>query len=141
MNGKPLLPLIRAVELMANASPSLAVPPGERGPERVDWGKVDFVTDRSNLRKLLRWIGGSSANRVLRIDAELAGDGTVLLNRWERRNREYGQGSYGFNLEKTATTPLVGCEEATSYHRIVKYVRHVNIDHQGYALGIDVRIY
>ncbi|KZP03187.1 hypothetical protein FIBSPDRAFT_688699, partial [Athelia psychrophila] len=121
MKDKPLLPLIRAVELMGNTSPQLAVPSGVGGPERVDWGKVDFVTDRGNLRKLLRWINGTNAERVLRIDTQLAGDGTVLLNRWETRTREDGQGSYGFNLEKAATSPLAGCEEATSYHRIVKY--------------------
>ncbi|KAF7976193.1 hypothetical protein HWV62_7366 [Athelia sp. TMB] len=118
MQHMPLLPLIRAVELLSNRK-KFVVPGHTR--ENVNWRAVDFITDRSNLRKLLRWIDGSNAGRVLRIDAELAGDGTVLLNRWERRTREYGQGSYGFNLEKATTKEVAGCEGASSHHRIVKY--------------------
>lgn len=120
MKDMPLLPLIRAVE-MTNSG-SISMPPGIDAPKRIDWRTIDFVTDRSNLRKLLRWIDGHKPKRAVRIDAQLAGDGTVLLNRWEKRNREYGQGSYGFSLEKKATKALPGCEGATSYHRIVKYV-------------------
>ena len=118
MNDTPLLPLIRSVELMSKISET----PSSDG---FDWPKVDFVTDRSNLRKILRWIDGSAGGRALRIDAQLAGNGTILLNRWERRTREYGSGSYGFNLEKATTAPVQGCEETTAHHRIVKYVSGV----------------
>lgn len=66
----------------------------------VEWPSVDFVTDRGNLRKLLRWIEDVSAGKApFRIDMQLAGDGAVLMNRWEKRTRERGHpSSYGFNL-------------------------------------------
>ncbi|KAF7976192.1 hypothetical protein HWV62_7364 [Athelia sp. TMB] len=115
MKDTPLLPLIRAVELVSKLSET-------SNPEGFGWPNVDFVTDRSNLRKILRWIDGSAGGRALRIDAQLAGNGTILLNRWERRTREYGSGSYGFNLEKATTAPAQGCEGTTAHHRIVKYI-------------------
>lgn len=124
MHDTPLLPLIRAVELVSNQDKFAASLGHER--ERVDWRAVDFITNRGNLRKLLRWIDGSSGGRVLRIDAQLAGDGTVLLNKWERRTPKYVQpGSYGTNLEKAMTQPAAGCEGTTTHHRVVKYVRVV----------------
>ncbi|KZP29280.1 hypothetical protein FIBSPDRAFT_927058 [Athelia psychrophila] len=115
-----LLPLIRAVELMSNSGPIPALL-AEHGPERVEWGTVDFVTDRSNLRKLLRWIDGSTSGDPIRMDAQLAGNGTVLLNRWESRTSGWRSGGYGYNLEKEVTKPAVGCEDATAHARIVKY--------------------
>lgn len=121
MHDTPLLPLIRAVELVSNED-KFAASLGHRR-ERVDWRAVDFITNRGNLRKLLRWIDGSSGGRVLRIDAQLAGDGTVLLNKWERRTPKFVQpGSYGTNLEKATTKPAAGCEGTTTHHRVVKYV-------------------
>lgn len=90
--------------------------------EVVHWPSVDFVTDRSNLRKLLRWSENKSGD-AFRIDTQLAGDKTVLMNRWEKRTREHGQStSYGFNFEDATTAPVAGCEKTTSHHRIVKYV-------------------
>lgn len=69
----------------------------------------------------MRWIDGY-AGRGFRIDAQLAGSGTVLLSRWETRTREQGlPTSYGFNFEEASTTPAAGCEGSTSHHRIVKY--------------------
>jgi hypothetical protein len=94
----------------------------------LDWPSIDFVTDRNGLRKLLRWINGSTGTtKDFRIDMQLAGKNTVLFNRWEKRNRESLSGrpydSFGFGFEKATTTPAVGCEKSTGYHRIVKYVR------------------
>ena len=92
----------------------------------IDWPSIDFITDRNGLRKLLRWIGGSSDTKEFRIDAQLAGKNTVLLNRWEKRfkedlgNRNFS--TFGFNFEKASTKPASGCERSTAYHRIVKYV-------------------
>jgi hypothetical protein len=117
MESMPLLPLIKAVDCM----------PQTQGRSAVDWPSIDFVTDRSNLRKLMRWIDGY-AGRAFRIDAQLAGSGTILLNRWETRTREQGlPTSYGFNFEEASTTAAVGCEGTTSHHRIVKYVSLMGI--------------
>lgn len=114
MKSMPLVPLIKAVEFMPQTQ--------GRSDRDVHWPSVDFVTDRSNLRKLMRWIDGY-AGRAFRIDAQLAGNGTVLLSRWETRTREQGRPtSYGFNFEEASTTPAAGCVGTTSHHRIVKYV-------------------
>lgn len=91
----------------------------------VDWASVDFVTDRNNLRKLLRWISGNTT-RDFRIDLQLAGTGTVLMNRWERRTRELLSGrTFGFNFEKASTNVPQGCEKSTGHHRIIRYVSSV----------------
>jgi len=90
-----------------------------------DWPKIDFVTDRNGLRKLLRWIGRPHP-KEFRIDTQLAGEHTVLFNRWEKRTRETlgntGYSTYGFSFEKESTESAPGCEDSTGYHRIVKYV-------------------
>lgn len=111
-----LLPLITAVDKTSKVN-----------NEDFDWTAIDFVTDRNNLRKLLRWIGGNAPNEF-RIDMQLAGK-TVLFNRWENRYREQMSGfSYGFNFEKESTTPAPGCESSTGHHRIVRYVRSMLYD-------------
>jgi hypothetical protein len=112
MPSSVLLPLITAVDKIQE---------DDNKPD-FDWASVDFVTDRNGLRKLLRWIDGT-ATRSFRIDMQLAGKRSVLLNRWERRNRERGSGfTYGFNFEEASTKAAKGCEESTGHHRIVKYV-------------------
>ena len=103
-----LLPLFKSVDVLN---------------KEVDWPSVDFVTDRSGLRKIMRWI---SAGDVwdFRIDMELAGKQTVLFNRWDARTRENMPGyTYGFNFEKAMTAAVPGCEKGTGHHRIVKYAR------------------
>ncbi|KAJ7162824.1 hypothetical protein C8R46DRAFT_1101622 [Mycena filopes] len=101
-----LLPLIVAVDKTHFAN-------GEKATTAFDWGaeKIDFVTDRNGLRKLMRWIDSANADteaKEFRIDTQLAGT-TVLLNRWEKKTRENFS---GFSF---------GCEESTGHHRIVKY--------------------
>ncbi len=89
----------------------------------VDWPSVDFVVDRNNLRKLLRWINGARSRQgTFRMDMQLAGNRTVLLNRWEQSDRMYSPGGYGFSFETATTTPVEGCELGVCYDRIVKYV-------------------
>ena len=101
-----LLPLFKSVDVL---------------DKEVDWPSVDFVVDRSGLRKIMRWISVDDV-KEFRIDMELAGKQTVLLNRWEARTREIMPGyTYGFNFEKAMTAAVPGCEKATSHHRIVKY--------------------
>ena len=95
-----------------------------------EWKDVDFVTDRNGLCKLLRWISfalGTNPEkeaREFRVDLELAGEKTVLMNRWENRNREVMPGyTFGFNFEKAITNETPGCENSTGHHRVVTYVR------------------
>ncbi|KAJ6476110.1 hypothetical protein C8R45DRAFT_873376, partial [Mycena sanguinolenta] len=117
MPSAVLLPIIQAVDKTREASDTAGL---------FDWGgeKIDFVTDRNGLRKLLRWIGDAGTNpapKDFRIDTQLAGN-TVLLNRWEAQTRvKYSGYTYGFNFEKASTDPALGCEESTGHHRIVKY--------------------
>ncbi|KAJ7618833.1 hypothetical protein DFH06DRAFT_1011842 [Mycena polygramma] len=114
MPSTVLLPLITAVDKMHETSGSGTA---------FDWcaEKVDFVTDRNGLRKLLRWADGTAAEKDFRIDTQLAGN-TVLLNRWETRTRvSYSGYSYGYNFEKASTDPALGCEESTGHHRVIKY--------------------
>ncbi|CCL99525.1 uncharacterized protein FIBRA_01543 [Fibroporia radiculosa] len=112
MPSTTLYPLLRAVDI-ASAS------------KTIDWGSVDFVTDRNGLRKLLRWINDTDASaKEFRIDTQLAGNFTVLLNRWEKKTREDPdptRPSYGFSFERESTTKAPGCEQGTGHHRIVKY--------------------
>ena len=106
-----LLPLITAVNKRAE---------GKEG--KFDWASVDFVTDRNGLRKLMRWIGGGDV-RDFRIDLQLAGEKTVLFNRWEKRTRESFDGrTFGFSFEKASTEVAPGCRDSTGHHRIISYV-------------------
>ncbi|KZT69562.1 hypothetical protein DAEQUDRAFT_690723 [Daedalea quercina L-15889] len=111
----PLYPLIRAVDIMS-----------EDEGDPFDWSTVDFVSDRNGLRKLLRWINDDGTAKEFRIDMQLAGRNTVLLNRWEKKTREEPNPRYstfGFSFERQSTYKAPGMEQAaaTAYHRIVKY--------------------
>lgn len=111
-----LLPLIAAVNRKADDD--------HKSP--FEWSSMDFITDRNGLRKLLRWItaGATTVIKDFRIDTQLAGTGTVLFNRWEKRTQEEASGyTYGFNYEKASTKPAEGCSGSTGYHRIVQYVK------------------
>ena len=120
MGSRTFLPLIRAVQDVESQS-------GTEEKDKFDWSSADFVTDRNGLRKLLRWIDTPSGDppKDFRIDMELAGLKTVLLNRWEQITKEEPgtRRSYGFNFEETMSLPSPGCERGTSHHRIVTYVR------------------
>ncbi|KXN88305.1 hypothetical protein AN958_07764 [Leucoagaricus sp. SymC.cos] len=111
MPSANLLPLIVAVNQKHK----------DEGCSPFPWGSMDFVTDRNGLRKLLRWIIGGEV-KEFRIDAQLVGKKTVLLNRWEKRTREQFNGrTYGFRFEKASTNTVKGCEEASGHHRIISY--------------------
>ncbi|KAG9013886.1 hypothetical protein FRB94_004266 [Tulasnella sp. JGI-2019a] len=81
---------------------------------------LDLVTDRNNLRKLLRWATRASGLEDFRIDVEVAG-GTVLFTRTEKRDATFINGfqGYGHEYEKAATTQPLGSERATGHHRII----------------------
>lgn len=150
--ASPLIPLLRAVDAVAE----------ENADTTMDWSAVDFVADRSSLRKLLRWIRvaetaakheGTSANpdsnpspirssanntdstpnyrpskgspQTFRIDLQLGGSKTVLMQRWDMRTCQYiTPPNYGcrVNFEKAATMPTPGCPLSSDYNRIVQYV-------------------
>jgi hypothetical protein len=120
MGHRPFFPLIRAVQDIESQS-------GTKDEDKFDWSSVDFVTDRNGLRKLLRWVnaGHGDPPRDFRIDMQLAGSKTVLMNRWEQITKEQPgtRRSYGFNFEEVMTVSSPGCERATGHHRIVTYVR------------------
>ncbi|KAL0960466.1 hypothetical protein HGRIS_005509 [Hohenbuehelia grisea] len=119
----PLLPLIAAVNKRYDDGPEI---PGLG----MDWAGIDIITDRNNLRKLLRWI--NRPNNVghedeideikdFRIDLQLAGNKTVLMNRWEKRTQESGGHGSGLNFERASTKAAIGCEASTGHHRIISY--------------------
>ncbi|PPQ72852.1 hypothetical protein CVT24_001180 [Panaeolus cyanescens] len=111
MGRTVLLPLISAVNKVQES----------KSAEPFDWASVDFVTDRNGLRALSRWVSGNS-NRNFRIDLQLAGNKTVLMNRWSELYQEPFSGrTYGFSFEKASTTPGPGCKSSTGHHRIVTY--------------------
>ncbi|XP_006462544.1 hypothetical protein AGABI2DRAFT_193668 [Agaricus bisporus var. bisporus H97] len=111
MPSASLLPLLVAVNQKCK----------NEGADPFPWGTMDLVTDRNGLRKLLRWIGGGEV-KEFRIDAQLAGEKTILLNRWEKRTREELSGrTYGFNFEKASTVAAAGCEQSSGHHRIISY--------------------
>ncbi|KAA1472258.1 hypothetical protein DENSPDRAFT_777962 [Dentipellis sp. KUC8613] len=108
MPSSPLLPLFAAVDAIGTP---------------VDWPSVDFILDRNALRKITRWIDCGPMTVDFRIDMELAGAGTVLMNRWEPRTRDVaGNGrSYGSAFEGKNTVPVPGCEHSTGHYRIIRY--------------------
>ncbi|KAK2465268.1 hypothetical protein APHAL10511_002622 [Amanita phalloides] len=102
----PLLPLFAAVDANEDA-------------DTFDWSTVDIVTDRNGLRRLLRWISGGEA-KPFRIDLQLAGKGTVLMNRWEKEATSPFLGyAYGTNYFNAAAKKLHS--ESTCHHRIIGY--------------------
>lgn len=86
-------------------------------------GDVDLVTDRNNLRKLLRFVQASSSS-PFRIRVEVAGDGdkaTALFTRVEEKTTETIRGfrGYGHSFEKAYTKTFA--PGVNGYHRVVSY--------------------
>lgn len=114
-----LVPLIAAVDQHAE----------DEGRGDYCWSSIDIVTDRNGLRKLMRWIGWKNSGTVaynnekdFRIDLQLAGEKTILFNRYETQTQQYFSGyTFGFNFEKATTSRADGCEKGTGHHRIVQY--------------------
>ncbi|KAG2354836.1 hypothetical protein BDR07DRAFT_1474275 [Suillus spraguei] len=101
----PLIPLFAAIDDM---------------DPNFDYKQFDIITDRNNLRKLLRWASGSSDEKDFRIDVDVAG-WTCLFTRLEAQNTETVQGFMGYahEYEKAATKLTRGCERATGHHRMI----------------------
>ena len=113
-----MLPLFVAVDVTEARSRS----------GKLKWGDFNFITDRNNLLKLLGFVDSKlqkKGKRCLRIDIDLIGAGTVLLQRWEERNAAQSDGmGFGDSFERDSTTPGPGCETATlaGHTRILSYV-------------------
>lgn len=101
----PLEPLFRALQV--------------QNPD-FELGDIDLVTDRNNIRKLLRFVQGTSTENF-EIQVEIAGDKTAVFTRVEIKSKDIIQDFRGFghNFEKAYTKGLPG---STGHHRIVHYL-------------------
>lgn len=113
----PMLPIFEAVDtLTADGS---CTPPA--------WASIDMITDRNNLLKLAGWsdssCSSSRSKKDFRIDFELVGPQTVLLQRWEERPCVWAEGAFGDAFEKAAAHPAPGCEDSTlaGSSRVISY--------------------
>ncbi|KAK1236909.1 hypothetical protein MKX08_007857 [Trichoderma sp. CBMAI-0020] len=81
---------------------------------------IDLVTDRNNIRKLLRFVQGSSSDHF-EIRVEIAGNKTAVFTRVEIKTKDIIQDFRGFghNFEKAYTKGIPG---STGHHRIVQYL-------------------
>lgn len=67
------------------------------------------------------WVG--ERKQSFRIDLQLAGEKTVLCNRWEAKTKMKTFGSYGYSFEEAITRAAPGCETGVGgHHRIITYV-------------------
>jgi hypothetical protein len=122
----PLVPLFAAADALADDGVT----------EQVDWSSVDIVTDRNGLRKLLRWATASEKLRDFRIDVQLAGTMTIILNRWEPRSVDHPHPAvYGYSFEHNTTRTPPGCEGSTGHHRIIRYVCLVHVTVESLLTG------
>ncbi|KAJ8503209.1 hypothetical protein ONZ45_g11066 [Pleurotus djamor] len=117
--GRPLLPLVIAVNMKNGMNV-------ETNRPKYDWPSVDVLTDRNSLRKLLRWINaipGASSDLEFRIDLQLAGEKTVLMNRFSKNERDMASFGFGHNFETATTRAEPGCHEGThaGHCRISQY--------------------
>ncbi|KAI0775570.1 hypothetical protein BD413DRAFT_278557 [Trametes elegans] len=144
-----LIPLFRAVDAVTE----------DNGDTTTDWAAVDFVLDRSSMRKLLRWVryvdsprnsntnaqsGTPSSNPAaeqlrtapsqelrgsrpppdFRLDLQLGGEKTVLVDRLDPRNSQHAQppqSGHRSNFDRMTTAPANGSRSSKYHHRIVQY--------------------
>ena len=102
----PLEPLFRSVYFLK--------------PE-FDPNSIDVVTDRKNLRELLKIICGKSV-RDFRLDLELVGE-TLLFTSWEKAAKSYINDSngYGHEFEKALGTYPKSFRWSRGHHRVIRY--------------------
>ncbi|KAI6006616.1 hypothetical protein F5J12DRAFT_101327 [Pisolithus orientalis] len=81
----------------------------------------DLVTDRNNLRKLLRCIDGQH-EKTFRIDLDVLGKTCLFTRREETLAETLTEfRGYGHEYEMAATKPRRGSEDEISHHRIISY--------------------
>ena len=85
------------------------------------WSELDILTDRNNIRKLLRWIT-HTAEKDFRIDLQLVGK-TVIFSRWEDKavRASHEHFGYGHSFEAAYTEAPAG-PKILGHHRIIEYV-------------------
>lgn len=117
----PLLPVFLAADMMEDA-----------GHPKFQWSLVDIISDRNSLRKLLSFLDFDpedkrSELKDFRIDLQLAGTETIILQRWEDNTLSSAEEHKGYNdaFVEAFTAPAPGCNGATiaGHHRIISYVR------------------
>ncbi|KAF2464206.1 uncharacterized protein BDR25DRAFT_156711, partial [Lindgomyces ingoldianus] len=83
-----------------------------------EMGNVDLITDRNNIRKLLRFVDGTSSE-FFQIHVEIDGK-RALFTRMEHDTTTVIQGfqGYGRNFEKACTKRATG---TSGYYRITKF--------------------
>ncbi|KAI9065989.1 hypothetical protein FKP32DRAFT_1566676 [Trametes sanguinea] len=115
-----LLPLFRAVDVMEEDA---------RAETRTEWGALDFVLDRSSMRKLLRWVRFADPTTPptgalpppFRLDLQLGGEKTVLVDRWDTRTFETMPLGFRRNFDEATTAPTTSAQSTKYHHRIVQY--------------------
>lgn len=88
------------------------------------FNKIDFVSNRNSMRKLLNFVNGS-VDEPFRIDLNVI-QNTLFFTRRERRTLDIIRGpqkfpGFGHGFEEEFTTPQQGLENSTSHHRVVRY--------------------
>jgi hypothetical protein len=106
-----------------------------------EMGSVDMITDRNNIRKLLRFVDGTSSESF-QIQVEIVDGKRALFTRMENATTTVIQGfrGYGHNFEKACTKSATG---TSGYHRITSFrfgglkcvVRHETDGYIDDALG------
>ncbi|KAH9849465.1 hypothetical protein C2E23DRAFT_737349 [Lenzites betulinus] len=119
-SASKLIPLFRAVDIAAEDSADAGM----------DWPAVDFVLDRSSLRKLWRWARPRSKSKRandlqdFRLDLQLGGKKTVLVERWDTRTHQYisaPKGGCRKHFDEVTTVPRGDCQSSNNHNRIVQY--------------------
>lgn len=106
-----------------------------------EMGSVDMITDRNNIRKLLRFLDGSSSDSF-QMHVEIVDGRRALFTRMDNETTAVISGfqGYGRNFEKACTKKAT---EASGYYRITKFrfgglqclVRHETDGYVDDALG------
>ncbi|KAF2790757.1 hypothetical protein K505DRAFT_351745 [Melanomma pulvis-pyrius CBS 109.77] len=84
-----------------------------------EMGSVDMITDRNNIRKLLRFLDGTSSESF-RIHVEIVDGKTALFTRMDHETTTVIQGfrGYGRNVENACTKRATG---TSGYYRITNF--------------------
>ena len=131
-NESTLIPLFRAVDALASdTSCDFDV---ETSVDVVDWAAVDFVTDRNNLRKLLRWIRGpflSDTAQALSPVSE-TGPGSPINERGEQKEGVAAESATGWDPRKDFRIDLqLGGANTVLMHRWAARAREVIVTPKG----------
>ncbi|KAI5813991.1 geranylgeranyl pyrophosphate synthetase [Pyronema omphalodes] len=89
---------------------------------RFDASDIDLVTDRNNLRKLLKFVTGTPEDFRIKVERI---NGTTLFTRCEEKTSDFirsGQfRGFGHQFEKNYTTWSADTKGSTGHHRIIRY--------------------